>query len=45
MVGESKKRSKTSSSSSAVAPTPVKLSKEEIFNVSGVFVIFMNLCL
>lgn len=39
MVGESKKRSKTSSSSSTAAPTPVKLSKEEVFNVSGVFVL------
>lgn len=40
MVGESKKRSKTSSSSpvksAAVVPAPVKLTKEEIFNVSEI---------
>lgn len=37
MVGESKKRSKTSStSSSSAVPQSPKLSKEEVFNVSGV---------
>lgn len=34
MVNESKKRGKTSSTSSAAVASPIKLSKEDVFNVS-----------